>query len=42
MSLEESNKALVRRYFDFLNQNNLPSEEFLSPAFVFHDPGMPM
>ncbi|MGO9604619.1 MAG: ester cyclase [Candidatus Binataceae bacterium] len=41
MSVEDSNKALVRRYFDFLNQSNLPSEEFLSPAFVFHDPGMP-
>jgi predicted ester cyclase len=38
---EDDNKALVRRYFDFLNQNNLPSEEFLSPEFAFHDPGMP-
>jgi hypothetical protein len=27
MSIEDNNKALVRRYFDFLNQKNLPSEE---------------
>ena len=39
MSAEDDNKALIVRYFDFLNQGNLPSEEFLDPGFVFHDPG---
>jgi hypothetical protein len=29
MSIED-HKALMRRYFDFLNQTNLPSEDFLS------------
>jgi steroid delta-isomerase-like uncharacterized protein len=41
MSVEDSNKMLIRRYYDFMNQNNLPSEDFLSPEFIFHDPGMP-
>lgn len=41
MSHEDDNKALVRRYVDFLNQNNLPSEEVIDPGFVFHDPGLP-
>jgi steroid delta-isomerase-like uncharacterized protein len=41
MSAEENNKALIVRYYDFLNQNNLPSEEFLDPGFVYHDAAMP-
>ena len=41
MSQEENNKTLIRRYVDFLNQNNLPSEEFISPEFIYHDPGLP-
>jgi steroid delta-isomerase-like uncharacterized protein len=37
----EDNKALVVRYIESLNEGNLPSEEFIGPGFVFHDPGMP-
>jgi steroid delta-isomerase-like uncharacterized protein len=40
MSAEE-NKALVVRYIEFLNRGNLPSEEFMAPGFVLHDPGIP-
>jgi steroid delta-isomerase-like uncharacterized protein len=36
----EDNKALIVRYFDFLNQDNLLSEEFLDSGFVYHDPGL--
>jgi steroid delta-isomerase-like uncharacterized protein len=36
----ENNKALIVRYFDFLNQRNLPSEEFLDSGFAYHDPGL--
>jgi hypothetical protein len=27
MSIEDNNKALIRRYFDFLNRKDLPSEK---------------
>jgi steroid delta-isomerase-like uncharacterized protein len=37
----ENNKTLVTRYIEFLNQGNLPSEEFLAPSCVLHDLGMP-
>jgi predicted ester cyclase len=37
----DDNKALIRRYFDLLNRNNLPTEEFLANGFVYHRPGMP-
>jgi steroid delta-isomerase-like uncharacterized protein len=44
MSLQDDNKALVRRYFDLLNRNDLPTEEMLTPlapGFVYHTPGAP-
>jgi len=41
MSAEDSNKALIVRYFDFLDQGNLPSEELPGPGFVFHDCSIP-
>jgi steroid delta-isomerase-like uncharacterized protein len=46
MSIEEDNKALVRRYTDLFNRNDLPVEEFialapLASSFVYHRPGMP-
>ena len=41
MSAEDDNKALIRRYVDSLNQKKLPSEEFVDPGFVFHNPGLP-
>jgi steroid delta-isomerase-like uncharacterized protein len=44
MSIEEGNKALVRRYIDLLNRNDLPIEEVIAPLasdIVFHRPGMP-
>ena len=44
MSIEEDNKALVRRYIDLFNRNDLPVEEIIAPlasSFVYHRPGMP-
>ena len=44
MSIEEDNKALVRRYIDLFNRNDLPVEEVIAPlasSFVYHRPGMP-
>jgi steroid delta-isomerase-like uncharacterized protein len=44
MSIEEDNKALVRRYTDLFNRNDLPAEEVVAPlasGFVYHRPGMP-
>jgi hypothetical protein len=44
MSVEGDNKALVRRYFDLFNRNELPPEEViatLASSFVYHRPGMP-
>jgi steroid delta-isomerase-like uncharacterized protein len=44
MSIEEDNKALVRRYIDLFNRNDLPTEEVIAPlasGFVYHRPGMP-
>ena len=44
MSIEEDNKALVRRYTDLFNRNDLPTEEVIAPlasGFVYHRPGMP-
>jgi len=44
MSIEEDNKALVRRYIDLLNKNDLPTEEAIAPLasnMVYHRPGMP-
>jgi steroid delta-isomerase-like uncharacterized protein len=44
MSVEDDNKALVRRYYDLFNRNDLPTEEVIAPlasSIVFHQPGMP-
>jgi hypothetical protein len=44
MSVEDDNKALVRRYYDLFNRNDLPTEEVIAPlasSIVFHRPGMP-
>ncbi len=41
MSIEETNKALIVRYYDFLNKKGLSLEEFVDPKFVFHDPAQP-
>jgi steroid delta-isomerase-like uncharacterized protein len=44
MSIEEDNKALVRRYIDLFNRNDLPTGEVIAPLasnFVYHRPGMP-
>ena len=44
MSIEEDNKALVRRYIDLFNRNDLRAEEVIAPlasSFVYHRPGMP-
>jgi hypothetical protein len=44
MSIEEDNMALVRRYIDLFNRNDLPVEEVIAPlasSFVYHQPGMP-
>jgi steroid delta-isomerase-like uncharacterized protein len=44
MSVEDDNKALVRRYLGLLNRNDLPIEEVIAPlasGFVYHRPGMP-
>ena len=41
MSIEEDNKALVRRYIDLFNRNDLPTEEVMASSFVYHRPGMP-
>jgi steroid delta-isomerase-like uncharacterized protein len=42
--MEDDNKALVRRYTDLFNRNDLPTEEVIAPlasCFVYHRPGMP-
>ena len=44
ISAENDNKALVRRYTDLFNWNDLPAEEVVAPlasTFVYHRPGMP-
>ncbi len=41
MMSAESNKALVRRYVEVLNGNNLPTDEFVDPNFIYHNPGQP-
>jgi steroid delta-isomerase-like uncharacterized protein len=44
MSIEEDNKALVRRWNDLINRNDLPIEEVVAPlasGFLYHRPGMP-
>jgi steroid delta-isomerase-like uncharacterized protein len=44
MSVQDDNKALVRRYFDLLNNLKLPTEAMLAPldaGFVYHTPGAP-
>ena len=44
MSVEDDNKALVRRYYNLFTRNDLPTEEVIAPlasSFVFHRPGMP-
>ncbi len=34
----DSNKALVRRYVEFLNGNILPTDQFVDPSFIYHNP----
>jgi steroid delta-isomerase-like uncharacterized protein len=44
MSVEDDNKALVRRWNGLLNRNDLLIEEVVAPlssSFVYHRPGMP-
>jgi steroid delta-isomerase-like uncharacterized protein len=44
MSVEDDNKAIVRRYIDLLNRNDLPTEEVIAPlssSIVYHRPGTP-
>jgi len=44
MSVEDDNKALVRRYYDLFTTNDLPTEEVIAPlasSIVYHRPGMP-
>jgi steroid delta-isomerase-like uncharacterized protein len=44
MSVEDDNKAIVRRYFALLNRNDLPVEEAIAPLasnMIYHRLGMP-
>jgi steroid delta-isomerase-like uncharacterized protein len=44
MSVEDENKAIVRRYIDLFTRHDLPTEEVIAPlasGFVYHRPGMP-
>ena len=43
MSVEDDNKAVVRRYFAVLNRKDLPTEEAIAPLasnMIYHRPGM--
>jgi steroid delta-isomerase-like uncharacterized protein len=38
----DNNKTLVRRFFEFINKDNLaPIDEFFASTYVYHNPSMP-
>jgi predicted ester cyclase len=42
MSVEDDNKAHVRRFIDFINKDNLaPIDEFFAPNYTYHNSSMP-
>ena len=43
MSVEDDNKARVRRFVDFINNDNLaPVDEFFAPNYTYHNSSGPM
>ena len=43
MSVEDDNKAHVRRFIDFVNNDNLaPIDEFFAPNYTYHNSSGPM
>jgi predicted ester cyclase len=41
MSLEDDNKAFVRRYFDHLNKDPLGTDEYFATDYKYHNSSMP-
>lgn len=42
MSVQDDNKALVRRFIDFINNDNLaPIDEFFATSYTYHNSSMP-
>ena len=42
MSLEDDNKALVRRFVDYINKDPFaPIDEFFAASYTYHNPSMP-
>jgi hypothetical protein len=42
MSLDDDDKALVRRFFDYINKDCLaPIDEFFATSYPYHNPSMP-
>ncbi|HJU27625.1 MAG TPA: ester cyclase [Candidatus Binataceae bacterium] len=40
--MSEENKALVRRFIDFINKDNqAPIDEFFAPNYTYHNPAFP-
>jgi predicted ester cyclase len=42
MSLQDDNKAFVRRFVDYINNDNLaPIDEFFATSYTYHNSSMP-
>jgi hypothetical protein len=42
MSLEDDNKAFVRRFVDYINEDPLaPIDEFFATSYTYHNHSMP-